>query len=194
MTGLSFRPRRCPMARKKRKRDGNRSSGRPQPGPSADLPEVPDRRALEGRMWRDLLHEPGQEATPLSQAQDLAYQAFGQRDPRQRVRLAREALQICPDCADAHVLLAEEADSRKEALTLYEQGVAAGERALGPEAFREQAGHFWGLLPTRPYMRARQGLAFSLWKAGRRDDAVGHLQDMLRLNPNDNQGIRYTLA
>src|SRR5438045_5366155 len=43
-------------------------------------------------------------------------------------------------------------------------------------------------------MRARQGLAHSLWTAGRRDDAVQHLQDMLRLNPGDNQGVRYTLA
>src|SRR5262249_33274616 len=41
---------------------------------------------------------------------------------------------------------------------------------------------------------ARQGLANLLWTAGRRDEAVRHLQDMLRLNPGDNQGVRYTLA
>jgi hypothetical protein len=79
-------------------------------------------------------------------------------------------------------------------MRLYEQGVAAGERALGQEAFQRDAGHFWGILETRPYMRARLGLARSLWTAGRRDEAVRHLQDMLRLNPNDNQGVRYTLA
>jgi tetratricopeptide repeat protein len=45
-----------------------------------------------------------------------------------------------------------------------------------------------------PYMRARLGLAHSLWTAGRRDEAVQHLQDMLRLNPGDNQGVRYTLS
>ena len=33
-----------------------------------------------------------------------------------------------------------------------------------------------------------------LWTAGRREEAVAHLQDMLRLNPGDNQGVRYTLA
>ena len=43
-------------------------------------------------------------------------------------------------------------------------------------------------------MRAREGLASLLWTMGRRDEAIGHLQDMLRLNPNDNQGVRYTLA
>ena len=43
-------------------------------------------------------------------------------------------------------------------------------------------------------MRARMGLALALWTAGRRDEAVLHVQDILRLNPNDNQGARYTLA
>ena len=73
-------------------------------------------------------------------------------------------------------------------------GVNAGERALGPEAFRDDVGYFWGLIETRPYMRAREGLASTHWTMGRRDEAIGHLQDMLRLNPNDNQGVRDTLA
>src|SRR5205823_12776803 len=84
--------------------------------------------------------------------------------------------------------------TRKDALRLDEEGVAAGERALGPDVFRREVGHFWGILETRPYLRARLGLAHALWTAGRRDEAVRHLQDMLRLNPNDNQGVRYTLA
>jgi hypothetical protein len=99
-----------------------------------------------------------------------------------------------PDCADAYVLLAENARTRKEARRNDEQGVAAAERALGPAAFERDAGHFWGILETRPYMRARLGLAHALWTAGRREDAVGHLRDLLRLNPGDNQGVRSTLA
>jgi tetratricopeptide (TPR) repeat protein len=132
--------------------------------------------------------------TPLAKAQALVYRAFEEPSEQRRVRLAKQALEICPDCADAYVLLAEHATSRKEALRLYGQGVAAGERALGPEAFQRDVGHYWGLLETRPYMRARLGLAHALWAAGRRDEAVRHLQDMLRLNPDDNQGVRYTLA
>ena len=66
--------------------------------------------------------------------------------------------------------------------------------ALGHEGFQEYEGHFWGYLPTRPYMRAREGLANCLWEAGRREEAAEHCRDMLRLNPNDNQGIRYRLA
>jgi len=43
-------------------------------------------------------------------------------------------------------------------------------------------------------MRARHGLAEVLWHLGERQAAIAHLQDMLRLNPGDNQGVRYTLA
>jgi tetratricopeptide (TPR) repeat protein len=111
------------------------------------------------------------------------------------VQLANKALKISPDCADAYVLLAEEgAKSLQEAKDLYEKGVLAGERALGEETFEEEAGHFWGILETRPYMRAREGLATCLWELGEREEAIEHYREMLDLNPGDNQGIRYELA
>ena len=42
-------------------------------------------------------------------------------------------------------------------------------------------------------MRARQGLANCLWELERTDEAARHYWDMLRLNPSDNQGIRFSL-
>jgi tetratricopeptide (TPR) repeat protein len=129
-----------------------------------------------------------------SRARQLIYDAWETSDVEQRESLAHQALSLWPDCADAYVLLAEEADNLKAKQALYEKGVAAGERALGPATFAEDAGHFWGLLETRPYMRAREGLAACLWALGRREEAVAHYQDMLRLNPGDNQGVRFALA
>ncbi|MBI3977703.1 MAG: hypothetical protein HY331_05910 [Chloroflexi bacterium] len=130
----------------------------------------------------------------IDQAQSIMYDAWESPDPRERVRLARKALEISPDCADAYVLLADEtARSAEEAADLYAKGVAAGERALGREFFEENAGHFWGILETRPYMRARLGLAQALWEVGKRAEAVDHAWEMLRLNPGDNQGVRYVL-
>ncbi len=189
----------------------------PAPEPAPEMP-MPDRRALEktmadiGRLLSErefasideanaFLHDlmaSGQPiaappSTPLEQAQELMYEAWDAKGKR-RVELARKALQISPDCADCYVLLAEEtAQSLEEARDLYAQGVQAGERAIGPEGFTEFEGEFWGMLQTRPYMRARAGLAETLWLLGERKQAVAHLNDMLRLNPNDNQGLRYLL-
>ena len=133
--------------------------------------------------------------TTLDDAQELMYDAWEMSTRRARVSLAKRALEISPLCADAYVLLAEEsAKSLQEAAELYALGVEAGERALGPRTFKEAVGHFWGFLETRPYMRARCGLARMLWATGERDAAIAHYREMLRLNPNDNQGIRDLLA
>jgi tetratricopeptide (TPR) repeat protein len=43
-------------------------------------------------------------------------------------------------------------------------------------------------------MEARKGLADALWLDGRREEAVRHFSELIRLNPNDNQSIRDRLA
>ncbi len=95
----------------------------------------------------------GDDAT--AKAQDVMYEAWERTTSRSRIALAHKALGISPLCADAYVLLAEEARSIEEARDYYAKGVEAGELALGPRGFKQYAGHFWGFLETRPYMRAR---------------------------------------
>ncbi|MCK9278414.1 MAG: tetratricopeptide repeat protein, partial [Methanoculleus sp.] len=57
----------------------------------------------------------------------------------------------------------------------------------------EEAGNFWLMIETRPYMRALLALADLLWVTGDRDEAIRLYQEMLRLNPDDNQGVRYII-
>ena len=127
----------------------------------------------------------------VDEAQELMYDAWEAPTRQRAVALAKKALTVSPDCADAYNFLAEvTAKSLEEALVLYRKAVEAGERALGKKVFKEDVGYFWGLLETRPYMRARANLAQCLWETGQRKEAVEHYLDLLRLNPNDNQGIR----
>ena len=133
--------------------------------------------------------------SPLEQAQDVIYMAWEAETEAERLALARLALQICGDCADAYVLMAESSiDDPCAAKDLFAQGVLAGERSLGKKFFEVFAGQFWRERETRPYMRALSGLAFYMWKTGQREEAIEHAYELLRLNPNDNQGIRYLLA
>jgi len=127
-------------------------------------------------------------------AQELVYKAFDAEDSAERVRLAREALKLSENCTDAYVILGEESDDLGEAIAYYRKGVEAGERLLGKDFFEENAGHFWGIFETRPYMRARFNLADALWHNNQRKESLDHLRELLRLNPNDNQGVRYTLT
>jgi|GEM_PF-1206918 tetratricopeptide (TPR) repeat protein len=186
--------------------------------PKAVLEFLADRRAMEShamalqeicnsiecgsfeeaqRAINDKLDKGGQPVweprTPVERAQARMFDAFAAKG-KKRIKLAREALAISPDCADAYVLLAEEeADTLEEALALYEQGVEAGKRALPPEYFQEHVGMFWGLVETRPFMRALAGAADCLAESDRRAEAVAHWREMLHLNPDDNQGMRVPL-
>ncbi|MBI5841154.1 MAG: tetratricopeptide repeat protein [Chloroflexi bacterium] len=156
-----------------------------------------DRRSMEGVM-PGLVSELGAQSDArdpaLARAQQVMYRAWEEVNPAKRIALAHEALSLSRQCADAYVLLAEEeADTVKRALELYKRGIEAGASALGAEYFRENAGYFWGLLETRPYMRARQGLAQTLWRLKRYEEAIEHYRELLHLNPGDNQGNRYAL-
>lgn len=154
------------------------------------VPVTPDRQAIEGFL---AAIAGGRDDDALSKAQDVMYDAWERTTSRSRIALARKALAISPLCADAYNLLADEAKTPEEARDLYIRGVEAGQLALGPGGFEEFEGHFWGFLETRPYMRARHGLAMSLLQLGDEDAALEHFRGMLKLNPNDNQGIRYLL-
>ncbi|RLT43232.1 MAG: hypothetical protein DWI57_04695, partial [Chloroflexi bacterium] len=114
--------------------------------------------------------------------------------PERRARkLIKDALKLDPNCVDAYILQGEMADSLPDAIAEFRKAVAAGERSLGAAVFEQDRGHFWGLVETRPYMRAVQNLASSLWNYGEVEEAVELYEELLELNPGDNQGIRYHL-
>lgn len=138
-----------------------------------------------------LSEDPGDVALDL--AQEKAFEAMEAPTAGKRIALARAALALSPHCADAYLVLARETRDADEALDLYRQAVVAGAEAVEETVSEDDVGSFWGLIQTRPYMRARHELAMALWEGGDCDEAIEHYQDMLRLNPNDNQGIRYLL-
>lgn len=131
--------------------------------------------------------------TPVEKAQDLVFEAW-KASGQKRAALAQGALELWPDCADALVVLAVEAPTAEESERLFTAAVAAGERALGlPERLEEWKGEFWRATETRPYLRARVGLARHLESQGDWEGAAAHYRELLRLNPRDDQGVRFLL-
>jgi tetratricopeptide (TPR) repeat protein len=153
-----------------------------------ELNEALDRQ-FSGKPFDETVCPP---RTNAERAQDLCYQAFGAWG-RRRLVLARQALAIWPDCADAYVILGERSDKPEEALVHYAKGMEAGRRALGEETFRVEAGHFWGVTRTRPFMRAALGTAQCLERLGKESGAIERYRELLALNPRDNQAVRYFL-
>ncbi|MEZ6100243.1 MAG: tetratricopeptide repeat protein [Pirellulaceae bacterium] len=130
--------------------------------------------------------------TPAERAEALyqdALECFGRR----RVLLAREALAEDSSHVEAGILVAESTRAVDARIEMFQNAKQAAATALGKD-MEELAGDFWGFHETRPYMRACQGLAVAFADAGQISDAIEQYRDMLRLNPNDNQGVRYEIV
>lgn len=128
------------------------------------------------------------------QAQELVNQAAEARYIEDTVRLCKMALELDPRCVDALLLLASTSnvpDKRVEQLRVAVQ--VAKEELGGDKYLKQNKGHFWGLWETRSYMRGRAFLAEALQQAGKIDEAIAEYEELIVLNPNDNQGNRYLL-
>lgn len=136
----------------------------------------------------------GAAQTLKRKAEELLDPAFDEPSALRRITLAQRALEIYPGLADAWVILAhDKAKDCCEAIRYFEKAVEMGKKDLGEEFFTENSGHFWGMMESRPYMRAKAYLADALAAHDRVDEAITHYEDCLKLNPNDNQGVRYEL-
>lgn len=130
----------------------------------------------------------------VNAAMEMLEMAYQVEDLERQTQFARLALEIWPDCVQALTLLADLTRSEEEARELHEQAVEAGRRLAGPEGFEQFRGHFWYNPQTRPYMYARKSQAEFIERLGEFDQAIAIYEELLELNPNDNQGCRYLLA
>ncbi len=136
--------------KKKAKKAGNPKARRPTKSQGFTLSTS---ASLEG-LLRKFTSGRGKLRSPLAIAQEIADLAWEAPRPQEQAELARQALSVSPDCADAYVILANQAASRDQARQLLEEGVAAGRRAIGQKNFSTVTGHFWLDQRTRPYMPA----------------------------------------
>jgi tetratricopeptide (TPR) repeat protein len=154
--------------------------------PAGDLPTLD-----EDESWFD---EEGQQLElpeALKEANRLAEQAWEEDEVEERLRIAREALAISPDCTEAYLVVAYETETPEEAQEWLEKAVQAGERTLGKGFIEENEGYLWDRREARPYLRACDGLAENLEALGREEEALAQYTALLHLNEEDHQGARY---
>jgi tetratricopeptide (TPR) repeat protein len=114
-------------------------------------------------------------------------------DVRIAKRMFRELIGKYPEHVDAYHHLA---------LTWYRQGNMAKAAEvwkhgtefalkLFPANFSMKRDRLmWGFLENRPFLRLYQGYGLSLMKMGQSEKALEVFENMLAMNPNDNQGVR----
>ena len=164
------------------------------PKPKKNTQPLPDPAAIQKILDRMMGGLDEENQSNERKAQDLIYDAMDADTWEKRLRLVRQALKLDPGTVDAQLMMAEVTDcDPAERVEILRDVVAVGAKRLGKKAFQELVPHFWGFIETRPYMRARLALAGALCDAGRNDEAMMEFEEMLVLNENDNQGVRYEL-
>lgn len=108
-------------------------------------------------------------------------------------RIFRTVLAEMPDHLDAIHHLALVLSGRgllAEARDLWEQTSRIGHKAF-PQDFQLGRDRLeWGWLENRPFLRCLHGLALAKYDNREIEEALKLFQELLSLNPNDNQGVR----
>jgi len=96
-------------------------------------------------------------------------------------------------CLDAHAHLGNlEFEHRPEqAVRHYETGLRIGELSLGDD-FGGLL--LWRMIDNRPFLRCMHGYGLCLWRLGDFEEAYRTFEQLLWLNPPDNQGARFLMA
>jgi tetratricopeptide (TPR) repeat protein len=105
----------------------------------------------------------------------------------------RLLLEGYPECIDAyhHLAIILSATNRHtEARRLWERAVSIG-KSVFPKKFKQGTHRLpWMIIENRPFLRAYHSWGLQLLDEKNIPDALIVFNDMLSLNPNDNQGIR----
>ncbi|WP_319549335.1 hypothetical protein [Desulfogranum marinum] len=126
---------------------------------------------------------------PITRSNDL-------NDAGEQAEAIKILMELCLAdlrCLDAHSHLGNFLFDRRpqDAIRHYEVGLRIGELSLGGDFTGVLS---WGLIDNRPFLRCMHGYGLCLWRLERFDEAEQLFQQMLWLNPSDNQGIRFLIG
>jgi hypothetical protein len=132
-------------------------------------------------------------AGPGGTFQDPLRDAVEAHDKRERTRardILRRLLENDVRCLDAHALQGDFSFDRKPKLAVrqYLVGVEFGRRALGADFNGVLR---WDVVENQPFLRCLFGYALCLWRLDRQREAADVIEQLVWLNPADQQGARF---
>ncbi len=134
-----------------------------------------------------------QEALSLEEkAQDLVFEAYNLPLSKAKLNISK-ALLLDKNCIEAYEFLGSKEPAPEIAIVFFEKGITIGRQIFGGKFLEETKGFFWGVHKTRPYMRCLYNFANCLLIMDKIEEGIAIFEEMIELNPNDNQGVRYLL-
>jgi tetratricopeptide (TPR) repeat protein len=150
-------------------------------------------QTIVGKRVDEIIPQKKGPKTNVEKSEDLMYEAYDS-DPIKGIKLAEQALELNPENLMALNYIGDYESDDNKSIEIYKNAMEIGARQLGEDYFVKNRGHFWGLHITRPYMTARLNYANALFRMKKFDEAIKEYIQLINLNPNDNQGVRYILS
>lgn len=128
-------------------------------------------------------------------ANDYVEMASQASSAAERRKYLDKALELEPDNLDAMTAVAmTSSEIMEDEVSSMEEVIKKGAALMERKGFLpDHVGDFWGILETRPYMRTLSEYSILLLACGMYRKAVKVMEEMLRLCPEDNIGIRSML-
>lgn len=133
-----------------------------------------------------------EEIKKLYEADEYYFDALETNDLDKQEELLEKCLALNPDHLDANILMIINNLPPYFAVPRLQELERAEKRKLKKEDLYEP-GRMYGIFETRPYMRCLIHIAQSACDAGMYKIALKYYELILKLNPNDNMGVRYVI-
>ncbi|MBD7916569.1 hypothetical protein H9660_15660 [Clostridium sp. Sa3CUN1] len=135
-----------------------------------------------------------EEDKDLVEANKIANDAWNQKNFKQKVKLAKEALEISEKCAEAYIILSyDNSLNKEEQKKLANKAVEVAKEVIGEENINKFIGKYLDLEITKPYYSAKYRLGNLLWSINEKREAIREFKELLRLCPEDRLLIRGVL-
>lgn len=151
--------------------------------------------AFSGRSMSNSLAEwDTRPSTPLDEAREALNRMPEDCTPETERRYSKKALEVSKDCMEAWETLAWSYRSPEKIESTLLEGLKHG-RKLHADLIAgvEEKYGIWGYHEARPFMRLLRSLAHFYHQDDLLEKSVEIYEEMITLNPGDNQGIRGTL-
>lgn len=156
-----------------------------------------DMQRMAEEFIRDYNKHIPKKSTPSTANDYLILASKPETTKSQALSYTKKALELEPDNLDARlklIALENMYDPNKRLEELDKLIKKADEEYTKTNTFERYMGNFWQFYETRPYMRVREAHVTTLIECGMMTEAIKECKEMMKLNKDDNLGIRYTLA
>ena len=128
-------------------------------------------------------------------AQKIVEYAWKQKNYNNRAKYAKEALEICKDCADAYIILSKDSTlNNAQKKDVLERAVQAAKNTLKIDGLESAPAEIFKLKIAEPFFGAKYTLAVHLWAIGEKEAAIENALDILKYDEHDNLMVRNILA